>query len=264
MIITKVDQIKETTKKTKYRYKNIDFLLNFNKDNTFLICMFHGGRCGASIPIFRGRDYFIKNCSILSISDPSLEYYKDINIGWYLDTEKYKITENVLKIINYIKRFNKKVLLVSQCSGSLFALKLGCILKENVFVTNHHLVLKSKEYSYLLWNGEKQNYMAYGKKLRALSKALLDSDNNLDNNEELDGRNMFKLYGYPKKIYAYTHKDDYTAKMGDLISNFLIKNHPENDYKFIQHNTPCKSPHHCPLPNNARLLTYIKQIIEEL
>ena len=56
-------------------------LPNFNKTFTKLVCIFHGGRCGAQLPIFRGYNYFFKDTIVLSISDPLYSIYNDINMA---------------------------------------------------------------------------------------------------------------------------------------------------------------------------------------
>jgi len=262
--------ILETNYKKKYKYKNINFLMNFNKTFTKLVCIFHGGRCGAQLPIFRGYNYFFKDTIVLSISDPLYSIYNDINIGWYLDTIKYKITEPITEIINYIQNRSKvnKTLFVAQCSGSLFAVKMGSILNANVLITNHHLILKSKEYTYHHWDNKSiinGTFLRSNKfKTKFLHKALKDDNNELLYNDELDVRNIIKKYGLPKTIYAYTHEKDYTAISSDLLKEYINKNNKINIkfFNFIKHNTPCKSPHHCPLPNNIRLEVYIKKILE--
>ena len=82
--------------------------------------------------------------------------YPDINIGWYLDTQKCNITNNVLDIIECIKSKShaNKILFVSQCSGSLLAVKLGCIFNQYVLITNPHIILNAEDAIYPHWSKE--------------------------------------------------------------------------------------------------------------
>ena len=80
--------------KKEYTYKLIDFLVNIKSTNN-LIVLFHGTASGARYPIFRGYNYSFSESIVLSIADPLIKLYKGLSIGWYLDSKKYNITENI-------------------------------------------------------------------------------------------------------------------------------------------------------------------------
>ena len=220
MNIDKLELIKKNYKKTHYIYKNNDFLVS-TYTNKVLIVLFHGGRCGAKLPIFRGYNYSFNDANILSFSDPLYKYYNNINIGWYLNTIKYpNLRKNIIDIINYIKQVTNtnKILLVGQCSGALIATELGCILKQYVLITNPHLILKSNDcYIYNHWtklaieNGYIFN-KSKNKNITTLSGALKKDNNEITNYNDLDIRNSFKKFGFPKKLQIFAHINDYTSE----------------------------------------------------
>ena len=72
--IEKLKELKINDQKKKYLYKNINFMIDIkNVDN--LIIMFHA-RLKNIEPIYRGREYYFKNASTLSISDSLFELYR--------------------------------------------------------------------------------------------------------------------------------------------------------------------------------------------
>lgn len=268
MNIDNLELIQKKCKKTHYIYKNIDFLVS-TYTNKILIVLFHGGRCGANIPIFRGYNYNFSNANILSFSDPLYKYYNNINIGWYLNTIKYpNLRKNIIDIINYIKEITNtdKILFVAQCSGALIATELGCIFNEYVLITNPHLILKSNDcYIYPHWtNTAIENgyiFNIYENKKTTLLGALKKDNNEIKNYDDLDIRYSFKKFGFPKKLQIFAHIDDYTSVWILKIRDIYKENNITDNCTICLHNTNCKSPHHCPLPNNSSLDIYIKKYL---
>lgn len=261
MEIKSLDELIINKNKKHYIYKNIDFYTNIEKVEK-LIVIFHGGRCGAKIPIFRGYDYYIDNSNILSISDPLYKYYDNINIGWYFNTKKTPfICNNIIKIIKKIKKIgnSKTILFVAQCAGSLIATKLSCIFNEYLLITNPHLILKADDITpYYHWSDKAIKNKYYlrsdNRKVPILHSILLDDNNDLLDYDDLDIRKIIKKYNLPKKMYIISHKDDYTAEYIKAVNKYINNNKICNVYL---HDTKCKIPHHCPFPPGKKLLDYI-------
>ena len=110
--ITDLNSINQK-KVTHYVYSvenlTIDFLYKPRKKSKGLIVMFHGAKTpDAPLPIFRGRRDTYENCSLLSISDPVLEkYFKSrLLVSWYLDTNKFSITNHIKSIIEKVSELS--------------------------------------------------------------------------------------------------------------------------------------------------------------
>lgn len=232
--------------------------------------MFHGGRCGKPIPIFRGFNYNIENTNVLSISDPTYKRYNKLNVAWYMNTKKYQtLRDDIEEIIRNVQNITsaKCILFVAQCSGSMIASYLGGRFKQSVLITNPHLILRStdtKPYYHFtdkvlrdghIINKENKRIEVWIGYLAKNMDGMLDMD-------ELDTRKLLKKYGFPKKYYIYAHKDDYTAEWIKKIKEECDRN--TQNCEIILHDTKTHSPHHCPLPNNGKLLNYIKKHLKEL
>jgi len=260
-------------KKEEYSYKLIDFLVNIKSANN-LIVLFHGTADGASYPIFRGYDYSFSESIVLSISDPLVKLYKGLKIGWYLDTKKYNITENIKEIVSHITKMCniKKVIFVSNCSGALIALKLSCIMNEYCLIANPHTIIKSNDcLNYSHWSDESlincyrmplsssDNY----KKVKILNQYLKEDNNEITSFDLLDARNFFKDYGIPKLLVCYTHKDDYTAEW-ILKINEYYKNINNNNIIITLNDKENVSPHHTPFKDNNNLQKSIQTLIDKI
>ncbi len=114
MKLQKLSDIKIHRKKIHYEFKEVDFLTSTVKSYN-LIVVFHGGRGKAKLPIFRGFDWYIKKSNILSFSDLLYKKYNSLDIGWYLDTKKYKQTDTIYEIIKYMEELtsSKRIIFVS-------------------------------------------------------------------------------------------------------------------------------------------------------
>tara|TARA_E500000178_G_scaffold31711_1_gene28834 strand:+ start:1110 stop:1907 length:798 start_codon:yes stop_codon:yes gene_type:complete len=259
--------IKSNECKRQYQFKNIDFLVSTYINRKNLVIFFHGGRCGATLPIFRGYDYTFDDTNILSFSDPLLKYY-NTNIGWYLNTTKHPSLRNdIISIINKIKDITQpsNLIFVAQCSGVLIAVELACIFNEYVFITNPHLIVKSDDCKvYDSWTDTRSFNIYNNTKYYPLETILKENKESIITYDDLDIRNAFINHGIPKHITIYAHNDDYTTEWIVKVKEFYIKINKLDKCDIVLHKTNCKSPHHCPLPNNASLKEYLKLYISKL
>lgn len=252
--------------KTQYEYKNIDFLVSTFPKKRNLVVFFHGGRCGANLPIFRGYNYSFDDSNILSFSDPNLKYYST-NIGWYLNTTEHPTTRNdIIFVINQVKKLTNPVniVFVAQCSGALIALQLACMYNEYAFITNPHLILKSLDCTvYNSWTDtpitNKYNNVEY----LPLKKILDNKNESITSHKDLDIRNALKG-GLPKNLIIYAHRDDYTSEWILKVKEFYMKINQLDKCCVYLHDTVCKSPHHCPLPNNSSLSDYLDRYFKTI
>jgi hypothetical protein len=251
--------IKQNTGKKQYKFKDIQFLTSTQTKDK-LVVMFHGGRCGSCLPIFRGYDYTFKDSNILSFSDPLYKFYDNINVGWYFNTTKYStLREDIRSIVEYIADITKAIdiIFVAQCSGSMIAIELGCLLNQYVLITNPHLILKSDD-CYIYHHYDKNGKKPSNGKI-TLDKALERDNQQMVSMDDLDIRNVFKTGKFPKKIQIFAHKDDYTTNWILKVKECLDILKKSDIYDINLHTDKCVSPHHCPLPNNGKLINYIKK-----
>ncbi|KPA10238.1 Sulfotransferase [Candidatus Magnetomorum sp. HK-1] len=265
--IHNLEEINNGMDKKHYIYNNVQFLTNSFKARR-LIVIFHGTRANMKMPIFRGYNYFFKDAVVISISDPVCELYPELKKCWFLDTHKINVSKIVIDIVSFIKQRCgcNDILFSSNCSGALFALKLACILNENLLIANPHLVLNTTSH----WTKEsieagyrmplKEDEIRSGKRVPILNeKVKQDPDNFFLYPFDLDAIEITKIFGLPKKIFAITHKNDYTREGMERISHYISSNNlSNNNYKFIYHNTPTDSPHHTPFPPNLSLFDFLK------
>ena len=271
--LNSLNEISFHEEKKEYTYNLINFLVNIKNANN-LIVLFHGTARGSSYPIFRGYNYYFSKSIVLSISDPLIKLYKGLNIGWYLDTKKYNITENIKEIVDHIKKLCniKKIIFVSNCSGALIALKLSCIMNEYCLIANPHTIIKSNDcLTYSHWSVEslingyrmplssKDNY----KKVKILNQYLKEDNNEITSFNLLDARNFFKDYGIPKLLICYTHKDDYTAEW-ILKINEYYKNINNKNIIITFNDKENASPHHAPFRDNNNLTKSIETLIDKI
>ena len=258
-LINNLNSIKYSNEKIHYTYKNIDFLTNIKKSNNFII-LFHGIANKLIYPVFRGFDYNFNNSIVMSIADPLIKYYNNVQIGWYLDTKLYPDTTNIIiEIINHIKNICdiQNIIFVSNCSGALIAVKLASILNQYCLIANPHTILKAddiNDYTHFsdlsIQNGYRMPLSSndnYTKKI-ILHEILKQNKDTIDFNL-LDSRNFFKQYGFPKFLICYTHQDDYTAEW-ILKINEYYKKYNNNNIEIILNDIKVPSPHHEPFKNN--------------
>tara|TARA_Y100000389_G_C17375832_1_gene471592 strand:- start:312 stop:1109 length:798 start_codon:yes stop_codon:yes gene_type:complete len=259
--------IKSNDSLKQYNLKNIDFLVSTYINRKNLIIFFHGGRSGANLPIFRGYNYTFNDSNILSFSDPLLKYY-NTNIGWYLNTTKHPSLRNdIISIINKIKDITKpnNLIFVAQCSGTLIAVELACIFNEYVFITNPHLIVKSDDCMVFdSWTDTPSSNKYNNKDYIPLKSILKKNKESIITYDDLDIRNAFINHGIPKHMTIYAHIDDYTVEWILKVKEYYIQINNLDKCDIILHKTDCKSPHHCPLPNNAPLKEYLQLYISKL
>jgi len=273
VLINSLDNINFHKEKKNYTYNLIDFLVDIKYAKNMIV-LFHAIADYSMYPIYRGYDYNFEESIVLSISDPLIKLYKGLNIGWYIDTKKYNITNNILEIVKYIKnKCNcKNIIFSSNCSGALIALKLSCMMNEYCLIANPHTILKSEDCSiYAHWTNESlingfrmplsknDNY----KKVKILNEFLKENNDEILSLDLLDGRNFLKKYGIPKLLLCYTHKDDYTAEWINKINNFYKENN-DNNIKIIFNDKQNVSPHHTPFKDNNNLKLSINNLINIL
>lgn len=252
---------------TQYEFKNIDYLVSTYINRKNLIIFFHGGRCGANLPIFRGYNYTFNDSNILSFSDPLLKYY-NTNIGWYLNTTKHPSLRNdIISIINKIKDITQptNMIFVAQCSGALIAVELACIFNEYAFITNPHLILKSDDcIVYNSWTDTPSSNVYNNIEYFPLKSILKKNEESIITYNDLDIRYALKNIDIPKHLTIYAHNDDYTTEWILKVKEYYIRNNKLDKCDIILHKTNCKSPHHCPLPNNVSLKEYLNVYISKL
>jgi hypothetical protein len=232
--------------KSHYIYKNVDFLVDLQNKANKLVVLFHGGRCEAKLPIFRGYNYSHNDFIFLSISDPLLVKYEKTNITWYSDSKKYKFSDTIEEIINYCQNVSScnDLLLVGQCSGAYAALKYSVKFNSELLITNPQLCINTKikcVQSQCIEN--------------ALAKLIYDLKINDDeiNLDLLDINNII-THKFVKKIMCFVHIDDYTfdsfAYLKYLVENNILKT---NNSKFICQTYKTDDPHAGFFPNNIKL-----------
>lgn len=262
-----MSNIKNHDEKKHYEYNGIQFLTNTKKCSK-LVVLFHGGRCGAKLPIFRGYNYFFKDANVMSISDPTYERYQKINVAWYFNTKKYStLRDDIAHIIREVCKVSEttNILFVAQCSGAMIASYLGAIFKQHVLITNPHLILKSidtKSYVHFREDAIKNGYffnLQTHIKIPTFLGEIQSDGNDMITTDDYDIRKTFNKHGFPKKYTIYAHKDDYTAEWIKKVKEHCDNNNV--DCNIVLHNTKTSSPHHCPLPNNGNLQSYISRYI---
>ena len=273
VLINSLHDINFHKEKKNYTYNFIDFLLDVKYAKNMIV-LFHGIADYSIYPIYRGYDYNFEDSIVLSITDPLIKLYKGLNIGWYIDTKKYNITDNLLEIIKHIKKKCncKNIIFSSNCSGALIALKLSCIMNEYCLIANPHTILKSNDCSiYPHWTSESlingfrmplsknDNY----KKVKILNEFLKENNDEIQSFDLLDSRNFLKKHGIPKLLLCYTHKDDYTAEWINKI-NIFYKENNNNNIKIIFNDKQNVSPHHTPFKDNNNLKLSIQNLINIL
>ena len=272
--IDELNKIAMNKEKKHYTYKSIDFLTDV-KTCKNLVVLFHGIGNSSIYPIFRGYNYNFENSMVMSISDPLIKYYNEVNIGWYLDTEKYPNTTNTInEILNYLKKLCqiKNIIFVSNCSGALISLKLACIMNEYCLIANPHTILKSNDtFVHGHWNDDslkngfrmplksEDNY----KKVKILHQILIENNDKICSFEMLDSRTFFELYGLPKKLVCFTHKKDYTVDWLLKLKEYFKKNDKKKIYIELN-DEPCKSPHHSPFKTGKNLKYSINSILRTI
>jgi len=268
-----LDIIQNHNDKKKYKYNNIHFLTSTAKKD-FLVVGFHGMASHSVYPVFRGYDYSFKNANILSISDPLHGYYKDLTIGWYLNTKKYSNTvRNILEIVEHIKKITgaTNIIFISNCSGGIIASRLACMTNQYALIANPHTIVRSNEtWIHYHWNDQSIEY-GYRmpllqndnfKKIPVMSGILKKNNDELLDINDLDIRSYIKSYGFPKQIRAYTHINDYTAEWLHKLSDFY-KTHNNSTLNVVFNKNKVKSPHHSPF-NNTNLKTEIQKFINDI
>ena len=267
-IIHKLNDIKYSNIKIHYIYKSIDFLTNIKKSKNFII-LFHGIANKSIYPVFRGFDYNFNDSIVMSIADPLIKYYNNIQIGWYLDTKLYPdTTSTIIEIINHIKNICEiqNIIFVSNCSGALIAVKLASILNQYCLIANPHTIIKaldindcnhfsdlSMQHGYRMPLIKKDNYYK-----KIILHEILKQNNDIIDFDLLDSRNFFKQYEFPKFLICYTHQDDYTAEWILKIKEYYKKYNNDN-IKIIFNDKKVNSPHHEPFKN-----TTLKNAIDNL
>jgi hypothetical protein len=268
-----LNDIKNHYDKKKYKYKNIHFLTSTTKKN-FLVVGFHGMASYSCYPVFRGYNYNFKNANMLSISDPLHSYYKNIKIGWYLNTKKYSNTvKHILEIVKHIQNITDAtdIIFISNCSGGIIASRLACMTNQYALIANPHTIVKSDDnWIHYHWNDQslecgyrmplvkKDNF----KKVPVTNSILKKHNDEVLDISDLDIRSYMKKYGFPKQIRAYTHINDYTAEWLNALSNFY-KTYENNTLHIIFNNNKVRSPHHSPF-NNTNLQTETQKFIDDI
>jgi hypothetical protein len=171
----------------------IDFLYKPSKKSEGLLVMFHGARKpDATLPIFRGRRDTYKNCSLLSISDPVLEIYfkSHLLVSWYLDTNKFSITNHIRSIIEKVSSLSNQdnLLFFGTSGGGYPAIKYASIFNQGALLSNSPLYIDEHPY------------------FEALTSILAQNGDALCEETRADG--IIKKYGQPKYIILLTNDKD--------------------------------------------------------
>jgi hypothetical protein len=220
-VIQYIDKLSDITKNQNihYVYKDINFLLKSKKDNKKLIVLFHGAvrpnNDNLKRIVFRGYNYEINNCDILSLSDGLMNKYKDYVIGWFLSSKKYNFDEIYQEIINEIIKHGvyEKVIFTGTSAGGYPAIKYASIFNGHCLVSNSQLYL------------DKYNKMFSGYNL--LNDMLKENDDEII----YDGIENILLDNRARKIVIYCNTYDYTYYV-DLIK--LLKFIGSNEIKNIE------------------------------
>ena len=183
----------------------IDFLYKPSKKPKGLIVMFHGAKMPeAPVPIFRGFRDTYKHCSLLSISDPLLEIYfaSALTMSWYLDTEKFKITEHIRNIIKKVSSLEKHdtMLFFGTSGGGFPAIKYASIFHQGALLSNSPLYIDAHPYFEILTSVLAQNGDAFC--------------------EETSVDRILQKYGQPKYIILLTNEND-VSQLEDHTKPFV-------------------------------------------
>lgn len=271
VLLKSLDELNFNTNKEKYKYKEIDFLCNIKPAKTIVV-IFHGIGHHTIYPIFRGYNYNFTDSIVLSISDPLINIYKGLKIGWYLDTKKHKFQADMLDIIKHIKtKCNaQNIIFSSNCSGALIAVKFACMLKEYCLIANPHTILKSDDcLDYLHWTDESLSHgyrmplNSDNKKVKILNQFLKENNDEIDR-ETLDSRVFLRKYGIPKKLICYTHTNDYTKEWILKMEKIYKDKNCTDKIRIILNEEACKSPHHSPFKSGNNLSLSIQKLISEI
>jgi hypothetical protein len=190
-IKNKIDSM--DNEKMHYRWNDVDFMYKKNIGATKLVVVFHGAvNVDTSLPVFRGFDYTLSKCNILSISDSLLIYYKSVKmlLTWYLSTKKYNMIERYETIIRTImdsSKNNDNVLFYGTSGGAYASIYFASIFNQSCLVSNGQIYLQK----YTYW--DRMNYN--------LKKC----------NDEIiypDLHEHIITNGFPKRIYMYYNKND--------------------------------------------------------
>lgn len=111
-----------------YVYGGVDFLYK-NNGNKHLLVTFHGAaKLSVKLPIFRCYNRTYNNSDVLCISDIVLDKYrsKQLELAWFLSTEKHNAGIIYEKIFNHIINKYTKVLFFGTSGGGFPALYYAC------------------------------------------------------------------------------------------------------------------------------------------
>ncbi len=176
--------------KYHYKFKGINFFVNFKKPKGKLIIIFHGAiKNTTELPVFRGYNYDFKNINILSLSDKLLEIYNSLNIGWFLSSKKYNLDILYLQIIKgVIQQINTDdILFYGSSAGGFPSFYYASLLKQKCLIANSQMFI--------------EKYTNYDKQINILK----------NNNDEFIIPNieqLFLLKFIPKKIVMFVNIND--------------------------------------------------------
>ena len=247
----------------KNKYKGINYLLkkDFDINNDNLLVCFHGsivnnkkwGKSFTPLPVFRGYDYEINNCDLLSISDGLLEkYYSDnLELSWFLNTTKTNYLPIYIEIIQILINTYKykNVYFFGTSGGGYISILLSSYFKENCIISNSQIYLN------------KHNQYTHFKEIM----------NKYNDSYNIDIEQYIKEHGPPKHIYNYCNKLDYCIECGFTYDNhhkpfseFIVNKFTNKiiTSKFFEYKDGIKKPHSIQFPNNESTINILTSIIE--
>jgi hypothetical protein len=249
-----------------YNFNGISFLAKIKENNENVCFLFHGlvksmGR--KKRIIFRGYDYDLDNCDVISISDGLLQKYSNYTIGWYLSTTKFELNNiynNIIKFIIDRKKY-KQIFFSGTSAGAFPALYFSSMFNKIALIANPVI------YPHLYTLKEPPT---------GFDQLLLIVKTEGDN-IKYDYLNFLNFYK-PKKIILYQNSLD-VAIYQDHVLTFIDELKKKNldnilELKLFQQNIDKNNkinkkgkkirPHNICFPNNSSLSDIILHEIENL
>jgi hypothetical protein len=224
-----------------YKYKSIDFLYKkYDNSERLLIC-FHGARCKATLPIFRGYNW---NYNILSISDKVLELHEELELAWYLTPDNQTIYKEIIAF--FVEKY-KNCVFFGSSGGGYPALLYASIFHKKAFIQNSQLYIHKYHYR------------------KNLCKIYSDIEMG-----DYDIEESIAKYGLPEKAYIYVNERDSDHYNNHFLSfkTFILSNKFNAHFMFHsfvgEEPVPPQNHHHVQLPVGLSLHTIISDIFNEL
>lgn len=237
-----------------FEYKSIHFYfkkgLNFDK----LLVSFHGSlqldketRKITPTPVFRYYNISTEICSVLCISDKTLEDYAQyrLRLSWYLPISNKPHHRVYEEIINYFNNLHKFTIFTGSSGGGFPAIKYACMFKQGGLVQNSQLYL--------------QKYWYFKKMVETVSPSIL---------VEHDIQEYIIKHGPPKYIRILQNVKDTEHMVDHFVpfKQFIFSTGFQDRFEFEEFLSQPEGllEHGAILPDNLTYDSLLKQTFQRL